>query len=337
MPGLDIGSAIDVAGKKVGKLPRFICGEPSLSAVIFQNGLIAELSIQRMLDLTPKAHQDYLSTFSLSRSIEFVLKVMTEVKIREDDYDFLKTFASKIRGLTPASGLATRERRLLHSGPLQLVISDLRDLSGESVSGVSTVSKRISRSSRLLDAIGKSNYDLGKAFSPTSGSSSMAADNDFTMTNISSSPVAPSKSSWFSRLPLRRRSRHKSPSKALPLSDEAARASPDIALRTVDVHAFVFNDLVLLAQKEQSLASEQSWILSEDVGIFRPLSIARLRRRHAQGRFNGVRRRLALINCRGNDYITGSRRCRPSVSKRHLRFSDFLMEGYRPVDSTFST
>jgi hypothetical protein len=287
-----------------------------------------------MLDLTPKAHQDYLSTFSLSRSIEFVLKVMTEVKIREDDYNFLKTFASKIQGLTPASGLAIRERRLLHSGPLQLVISDLRDLSGESVYGVSTVSKRISRSSRLLDAIGKSNYDLGKAFSPTSGSSSMAADNDFTMTNISSSPVAPSKSSWFSRLPLRRRSRHKSPSKVVPLSDEAARVSPDIALRTVDVHAFVFNDLILLAQK---LASGPSWILSEDVGIFRPLSIARIRRRNAQGRFIGVRRRLALINCRGNDNITGSRCCRPSVSKRHLRFSDFLMEGYRPVDSTFST
>jgi hypothetical protein len=43
-----------------------------------------------MLDLTPKTHQDYLSTLSLSRSTDIALKVMTEVKAREDEYNLLK-------------------------------------------------------------------------------------------------------------------------------------------------------------------------------------------------------------------------------------------------------
>lgn len=260
-----------------------------------------------MLDLTPKTHQDYLSTFSLSRSMELVLKVMTEVKVREDEYNLLKTFFSRIHGLAPTNGLATRGRRLLHSGPLQLVISDLCDLSGETASEASVSSKRISRSSRLLDAIGKSNCDLGNTFSSASGTSSVASD---TMTNMSSNPIAPAKSSWFCRLPLRRRSRNKSPDKAIPLSEEAAHISPDLALRTVDVHAFVFSDLILIAHQEQCVGSEPKWVLSEDVGIFRPLSIARIRRRHLQGIYQWNTRLVVLTYSRRHDNISGNCYCR---------------------------
>ena len=62
-----------------------------------------------MLDLTPKSHQDYLSTFALSRSTDMVIRVMTEVKIREDEYILLKTFAARVQGLLSPSELATRE------------------------------------------------------------------------------------------------------------------------------------------------------------------------------------------------------------------------------------
>ena len=228
-----------------------------------------------MLDLTSKIHQDYLSTLSLSRSTDIALKVMTEVKAREDEYSLLKEFSARIQGLPTQNLLATRDRRLLHSGPLQLVISNLNELSGRT-NGSLVESKRISRSSKLLDAIAKSPDDFGKS----SGSSWITNGNDDGSTISASSP---SKMSWFSRLPLRRRSRAKSP---LPITDETARTAPGLDLRTVDVHAFVFNDLVLLVQQRRSDVSEHSWILSEDVGIFRPLSIARLKRRSAQGILN---------------------------------------------------
>ena len=205
---------------------------------------------------------------------------MTEVKIREDEYNLLKTFSSRIQGLPSANNLATRERRLLHSGPVQLVMSNLRDLSGVTIR--SCDSKRISRSSKLLDAIGKTNHDFA---SLSSGPSSMTYDKSQSISNSTSDSV-PAKSSWFSRLPLRRRSRAKSPANptvAPLINDETVQNSPDVDLRTVDVHAFVFNDLVLLAQQGRRTGPEPSWVLSEDVGIFRPLSIARVKRRNTQG------------------------------------------------------
>src|SRR6266545_4213454 len=164
-----------------------------------------------MLDLTPKTHQDYLSTLSLSRSTDIALEVMTEVKIREDEYNLLKTFSSRIQGLPSANNLATRERRLLHSGPVQLVMSNLRDFSGLTILEPCD-SKRFSRSSKLLDAIGKTNHDFGKIASLSSGPS---CDKGQGIPNSSSDSV-PAKSSWFSRLPLRRRSRAKSPT-VMPL------------------------------------------------------------------------------------------------------------------------
>ena len=77
--------------------------------------------LERMLELTSKTHQDYLFTFSLSRSMDLVIKVMTEVKISEDEYNFIKCFSTQIQGLSDSSQLVTRD---LHSGPLRLVVSD---------------------------------------------------------------------------------------------------------------------------------------------------------------------------------------------------------------------
>jgi hypothetical protein len=260
-----------------------------------------------MLDLTPKTHQDYLSTLSLSRSTDIALKVMTEVKAREDEYNLLKEFSSRIQGLPTQNHLATRDRRLLHSGPLQLVISNLHELPCRTSP---SEPKRISRSSKLLDAIARSPYDFAKS-AVNSGSSWTANGND---EGSAISTSSPSKVSWFSRLPLRRRSRAKSPLQVMPITDDMA---PSIDLRTMDVHAFVFNDLVLLVQKNRSNVPEPSWILSEDVGIFRPLSIARLKRRSVQGISTPYLRifsaRALLTNhCRGHDPIPGSSHRRPS-------------------------
>lgn len=47
-----------------------------------------------------------------------IIRVMEEVRIREEEYDFVKDVATRILGSDVAAQLATRERRLLHQGTL---------------------------------------------------------------------------------------------------------------------------------------------------------------------------------------------------------------------------
>ncbi|KAH0580527.1 hypothetical protein H2248_002020 [Termitomyces sp. 'cryptogamus'] len=82
----------------------------------------------RLLELTPKSHRDYMPTLALVRSTEMFIRVMTEVKLREDEYDMIQQFAARIQGLPSSSHLATRERRLLHHGVLYLVDVEANDL-----------------------------------------------------------------------------------------------------------------------------------------------------------------------------------------------------------------
>ncbi|KAH9475165.1 RhoGEF domain-containing protein gxcJ [Psilocybe cubensis] len=245
-----------------------------------------QVMFARLLDLTPKSHQDYLSTFSLSRSTDMVIRVMTEVKIREDEYNLLKLFSSRIQGIPFSKGLATRERRLLHSGPLDLILSGLPDvLDPPSRIGPqphASESKRADRSSKLLDTINTSSSVFERADSEKSASS-------FDGIASGKGPVAtstPVKSSWFSRLPLRRRPQPKP--LLLPVSEPQAKgtgkATPMLnSLKTVSVHVFVFSDLVLLAQPSQTHDDKPRWILSTDLGLFRPLSIAHIQRFNQEG------------------------------------------------------
>lgn len=238
-----------------------------------------------MLDMTPKTHQDYLSTFSLCRSTDMVVRVLTEVKIREDEYNLLKSFTTRLQGLSLSSGLATRQRRLLHSGPLQLVLSNLCDPSEVGVQEQQLGDKRKSRSSRLLDAIGKPNSVMEKPASLKSASSSSSSTSNIGHNGLSAT-LAPTKTSWLSRLPLRIRSQSQIKSESPEAHAQSFEIKPmtsDISMRTVDLQAFVFNDLVLLARQAHKSGPEPSWILSEELGLFRPLSIARIRRRNLQG------------------------------------------------------
>ena len=244
-----------------------------------------------MLDLTPKTHQDYLSTFSLSRSTDTVIGVMTEVKIREDEYKLLKTFASRVQGLSASHDLATRERRLLHSGPLALVLSDFdNDLLQSQADVKATASqqkneaRRSKRTSKFLDAVSISSFVFERSDSVKSASTSGSSTTGPVM---ASTPV---KSSWFSRLPLGRRARSKSPLPADPLLQvsHSPPHAPSNPRRTVNIHAFVFNDLVLLAQPNQVSGGEPHWILLGDFGVFKPLSIAEIQNKNPQGCFCNI-------------------------------------------------
>jgi len=194
-----------------------------------------------MLALTPQTHQDYVSTLSLSRSTNTVIKVMTEVKLREQEYNLVKLFAARIQGFASRSLLATRERRLLHSGQLRPSFPGLVE-------------------------------------DPQPSTRSASAKETPTL----DSPATP-KASWLSRLPLRKkRSRIKISSDTQHASgddDDNTLATPDPLL---NVQAFIFSDLVLLAQPLSGSKSgnhkDSKWALHPTAGLIRPLSLTRYSR-----------------------------------------------------------
>ena len=234
-----------------------------------------------MLELTSKTHQDYLSTFSLSRSTDLVIKVMTEVKIREDEYNLIKRFSKRIQGLSASSQLATRDRRLLHSGPLGLAVTDHGPASRAKRNSGSG-NKSAAESKRSSKLISDWAYDVGKSGSAKSRKVSSSVKPLTTFGGPLPNPAA--KPSWFSRLPLRKRSRGK-----LSLSGKEATSAgdvqsiADVSLQCVPIHAFVFNDLVLLAQPKSPSDDDPLWVLIRDFGVIKPLSITHINAQNPEG------------------------------------------------------
>ncbi|KAL5480440.1 hypothetical protein ACEPAI_1710 [Sanghuangporus weigelae] len=70
---------------------------------------------------TPRCHVDHLATFSLLHSATMVVRVLREVKLREEEYAFVKDLLSRIQGFANLTGLVRRERRLIAHGALQRV------------------------------------------------------------------------------------------------------------------------------------------------------------------------------------------------------------------------
>ena len=237
-----------------------------------------------MLELTSKTHQDYLSTFSLARSTDLVIKVMTEVKIREDEYNLIKRFSTRIQGLSSSSQLATRDRRLLHSGPLGLVVSD-REPNPRAKRNSGSVNKSESkRSSKLAGSICDWAYDVDKSGSAKSRKSSNSVKPS-TPFGSGPPPNSATKSSWFSRLPLRKRSRSKLSlsGKEAASAGEVLQSVVDVSFQCIPIHAFVFNDLVLLAQSKSPSDDDPLWVLIRDVGVIKPLSIAHINAQNPEG------------------------------------------------------
>lgn len=98
------------------------CGGMPLSSFLLkpvQRLMKYPLFFKRLLELTPRNHPDYLATFSLMHSTDMVIKVMQEVKAREDEYDLVKNLTERVKGLPNGFILATRERRLIAQGLLR--------------------------------------------------------------------------------------------------------------------------------------------------------------------------------------------------------------------------
>ncbi|KAF9032347.1 Dbl homology domain-containing protein, partial [Panaeolus papilionaceus] len=207
----------------------------------------------KMLQLTPKSHQDYLSTLSLSRSTDVAMQVMMEVKFREDEYQLLRSFAKRIQASYSLDHLPTRERRLLFSGPCLL----LRP-------GYLLSSAALSPGTPHDETPGNYVTEAGIQRSDSIRSAgSMPAQEG--RRNLSS------KNSWFSLLPRRKRNKTKCSAVSVGDSVTASGSLSDPeeipSLEGTLLYAFVFNDLILLAHAHDNNAENAPWHLFEDSGI----------------------------------------------------------------------
>lgn len=100
--------------------------------------------------MTPRSHPDHLPTFSLLHSTDLVIRVMQEVKAREEEYDYVKSLAVRIAGMPPGFKLARRERRLIAQGLLRRIILNETEeaiLDGLTVAAPSSASRTPSSAS----------------------------------------------------------------------------------------------------------------------------------------------------------------------------------------------
>ncbi|GAA5942911.1 uncharacterized protein JCM15063_006155 [Sporobolomyces koalae] len=104
------------------------CGNLPLSSFLLkpvQRLMKYPLFFRQLCDLTPPTHPDHFSTLSLLHSTDSMIRVMQEVKTREDEYEETKLLESRISGLPNGFRLACRDRRLVAHGVLKRVhISD---------------------------------------------------------------------------------------------------------------------------------------------------------------------------------------------------------------------
>ena len=100
--------------------------------------------------MTPRSHPDHLPTFSLLHSTDLVIRVMQEVKAREEEYDYVKSLAVRIAGMPPGFKLARRERRLIAQGLLRRIFLNEREeatLDGLTPTALSSTSRTPSSAS----------------------------------------------------------------------------------------------------------------------------------------------------------------------------------------------
>lgn len=100
--------------------------------------------------MTPRSHPDHLPTFSLLHSTDLVIRVMQEVKAREEEYDYVKSLAIRIAGMPPGFKLARRERRLIAQGLLRRIFLNEREeaaLDGLTPTALSSTSRTPSSAS----------------------------------------------------------------------------------------------------------------------------------------------------------------------------------------------
>ncbi|OAV91479.1 hypothetical protein PTTG_05089 [Puccinia triticina 1-1 BBBD Race 1] len=107
------------------------CGRMSLTSFLLkpvQRLMKYPLFYKQLCDVTPPTHPDHEATVCLFSATDSMVRVLQEVKEREDEYEKLQKMESRVRGLPPGFKLAKRDRRLLAQGLLKRVQLPTRDI-----------------------------------------------------------------------------------------------------------------------------------------------------------------------------------------------------------------
>ncbi|KAL5514024.1 hypothetical protein ACEPAG_2785 [Sanghuangporus baumii] len=221
---------------------------------------------------TPRCHVDHLATFSLLHSATMVVRVLREVKLREEEYAFVKDLLSRIQGFANLTGLVRRERRLIAHGALQRV--HVSERTKDLLEGISTVdvSSRAERAHRTTVQSGRRR----RANSLDSCLSEAAS-----MTSISSAASGLSLNEENVQYNFRRNGavgmdgpNHGRRFGARPRTKDTHREKT----RMTSVYAFVFTDLAIFTTMISHNSTEgnrkQTLELLNDIGICRVVSVA---------------------------------------------------------------
>ncbi|KAH8919349.1 Dbl homology domain-containing protein [Atractiella rhizophila] len=118
------------------------CGSMTLTSFLLkpvQRLMKYPLFFKQLCELTPPSHPDHRATLTLLQVTDSIIKIMQEVKAREEEYEELKVLQTRIRGLPADFVLARRDRRLLCHGLLRRVHISYKDraaLEGDTASGI---------------------------------------------------------------------------------------------------------------------------------------------------------------------------------------------------------
>ncbi|KAG1743789.1 hypothetical protein EDB19DRAFT_540023 [Suillus lakei] len=212
----------------------------------------------RLWHATPKSHPDYLSTLSVLHSAKLTIRVLSEVKDREDEYEFVKDMLSHIQNVP--SQLPCRDRRLLMHGPVACARVENDDLPimrpSTNLHGFPEPPKSPSPDSRP-----RHNERLSNALKGWRGRSGSVQSTASTAASMQSFRTAPSSFDFRSE------------------PQAGSRNSPSLRVESpaVDVQLFVFTDLIMMASAtnhhDGSQRTSADLHILNDFGLSRILSV----------------------------------------------------------------
>ncbi|KAG2048650.1 hypothetical protein BDR06DRAFT_1024322 [Suillus hirtellus] len=213
----------------------------------------------RLWHATPKSHPDYLSILSVLHSAKLTIRVLSEVKDREDEYEFVKDMFSRIAHVP--SQLPCRDRRLLMHGPVACArVENDDDLPvmrpSTNMHGFPEPLKSPSPDSRP-----RYNERLSNALKGWRGRSGSVQSTASTTASLQSFRTAPSSFDFR------------------PEPQAGPRNSPLLRVESpaVDVQLFVFTDLIMMTcatnRHDDFQRTSANLRILEDFGLSRILSV----------------------------------------------------------------
>jgi hypothetical protein len=198
-----------------------------------------------------------------------IIRVVTEVKAREDEYQLVKHISARIRGLPTETRFARRERRLLYRGSLHHVnipsdspLPERTWRDSAQPNGRAALLDGTQRRSRLIEAIAAWDDRRARFGSHDSSGSFAFTTKSRDSSSFSSDHVIP---------PLVGRSQFYRGTSAsnVPVRELSESGGPQ--------HVLVFTDFILLTvpipRRDQAKDEIEGWQLAENVGISRVLNV----------------------------------------------------------------